>query len=296
MAKKEKYRTDRKQGLDPKDKIGATISYGGYHTWKNFGTLLLVTLTYLAITAIGTILVALSTSKTTESAIKGDTPVEMTTANWLLLAAGGIVLVISSFISMSIQKGFIHTDSEDNVSYGDFFEFNNNVFKGFITSVIASAISIIPFLGYLFYLAMSGTRTEDLGVNIAGIICMALFVILSVYLTYAPYYSLDDGTKPITAIKNSFADVSKYPVYVIGTLVFMTIIYLVSSITIIAVLFTFPMMMVVIANSYRAISQHRVDKAVQDIDRKYAPAVQPAEDQATRDLNQVLGDRNSDNL
>lgn len=296
MSKKVKHRTDRQQGLDPRPKVGPTISYGGYHTWKNLGTMILLSLTYLVIIAIGSVLISLGTGKTVESAIEGATPVAMNTASWLFFISGCIIMILQSLLAMSFQKGFIHTDHEDDISCSDFISFDKNVFMGFVTSIITGVISIAPLAVYLFHLAASGSRTEDMKANIIGIVCFVLFAILTVYLTYAPYYSLDNGTNPVAAIKNSFADVSKYPLYVVGTLVFMTIIYIVSAVFLIPILFTFPMMMVVIANSYRAISKHRVDEAVQEVDREYGNSVGYAEDQAAKDLNRVLGGDNPDKL
>lgn len=250
---------------------------------------------YIILTSAGSALVNLGTGISFSTTIPED-GAEIVNPNFFFLSAGVIVWLISMLLIATIYKGFITTDDEEKVSLGEFFSLDRKVFAGFFTSIVVSIIFIIPAaflaLGYV-------TNIVPLGETSFAILAIAVFVFMLVigfYLSYAPYYSLEDGVEPFTAMRRSFTDVSRSPLYVLGLMATMIIIMFFSAMLILPIFFVAPMSMVVAANSYRAISGYRTDNIVKNIDRMFAPAVEPADDDATRDINAILREKNVDTL
>lgn len=281
------------QAIQPDTSIGKTLSHASSHTWKNLGTMIGVFLTYMLTFAIGMSLLLLSLRGTGFFAGETNTA---STPNLFFLLASIIVLIISAFISIAISKGFILTDKDKKVDYVEFFNIDRNVFMGFLTSIVSTFIfSIIPaIIIALIYMAFGG-ETTALSMALSVFVYI-VSIIAAFYMSYAPYYSLEDGTGPFRAIKNSCVDVSRAPLYVLGLTIVMLFITLVGTILIIPILFIYPLSMVATANSYRAISQHRTEEVVRDIDRRFSPTVELINSDAERDMNIVMNERNSQDI
>lgn len=250
---------------------------------------------YMILTLAGSVLVNLGTGFSFATTIPED-GAEIVNPNFFFLSAGVIVWLISILLIATIYKGFITTDDEEKISLGEFFSLDSKVFAGFFTSIVVSIIFVVPAafiaLGY-------ATNIIPLGETAFAVLAIAMFVfmlIIGFYLSYAPYYSLEDGGWPFTAMRRSFTDVSRSPLYVLGLMATMIIIMFFSAMLILPIFFVAPMSMVVSANSYRAISGYRTENIVKNIDRMFAPAVEPADDDATRDMNAILREKNVDTL
>jgi len=115
------------------------------------------------------------------------------------------------------------------------------------------------------------------------------------YLSYAPFYSLEDGVGPLKAMKRSFEDVSHNPLYILGSIVLMFFISMIGSFFIITIFFIVPMSMVVSAHIYKNISRHRNDDVIENIDRMYSPHMKSVDDNAMKDFNNVMKENNTKN-
>ena len=198
-----------------------------------------------------------------------------------------------SIFMMSTYRGFITTDNQEKVNLSQFFSLNKNIFMGFATVVITDIIMLIP-VG-MFFAFSSISFESNTPAIVASILLIVVEILLAFYLSYSPFYSLEDGVGPFTAMKRSFEDVSQNPLYILGTAILMFIISMIGSFFIITIIFVVPMSMVISAHIYRNISRHRNDDVVANIDRMHSPTVDPIEDTAMKDFNNVMKEKNTDN-
>lgn len=285
------------QATNPKAKIGATIAHAMRHTWKNFGAMLLLFLVYSALTSVSSYLINMGLGSPMSIFLNvSDMGNDSQEANMFFLLAGVILFLMVVLLITAIFKGFITTDDEENVSLKDFFVLDKKVFAGFFTSIVTSIVHSIPVVAFFFQYMTMVIPLGDTTMSILAIATIVITFILSFYLFYAPFYSLEDGVGPFTAMGRSFSDVSKNPLYILGLFISVMLIVFFGSLLVIPIIFLVPMSMVVSANSYRSISRYRTDNIVKDIDRMFSPTVEHSDTGAERDMKAVLGEGKRDTI
>jgi len=281
---------DKIQKESFKPSISDTIEHGFYHTWSNLGSMIILALIYTIIYFATTALLILGLG--IPFSFDGEESIEPK-INVFFLASAIIMMIIMSIFMMSTYRGFITTDNQEKVNLSQFFSLNKNIFMGFATVIVTDIIMLIP-VGAFF--AFSSTSFEsNTPVVIASILFIVIEILLAFYLSYSPFYSLEDGVGPFTAMKRSFEDVSQNPLYILGTAILMFIISMIGSFFIITIIFVVPMSMVISAHIYRNISRHRNDDVVANLDRMHSPTVDPIEDTAMKDFNNVMKEKNTNN-
>lgn len=281
---------DKIQKESFKPSISDTIEHGFRHTWSNLGSMIILALIYTIIYCATTALLILGFG--VPFSFDGEESIEPK-INVFFLASAIIMMIIMSIFMMSTYRGFITTDNQEKVNLSQFFSLNKNIFMGFATVIVTDIIMLIP-VGAFF--AFSSTSFEsNTPVVIASILFIVIEILLAFYLSYSPFYSLEDGVGPFTAMKRSFEDVSQNPLYILGTAILMFIISMIGSFFIITIIFVVPMSMVISAHIYRNISRHRNDDVVANLDRMHSPTVDPIEDTAMKDFNNVMKEKNTNN-
>lgn len=273
-----------------KPSISDTIEHGFRHTWLNLGSMIVLALIYTVIYFTTTALLILGFG--VPFSFDGGESIEPK-INVFFLASAVIMVIIMSIFMMSTYRGFITTDNQEKVNLSQFFSLNKNIFMGFATVVITDIIMLIP-VG-MFFAFSSISFESNTPAIVASILLIVVEILLAFYLSYSPFYSLEDGVGPFTAMKRSFEDVSQNPLYILGTAILMFIISMIGSFFIITIIFVVPMSMVISAHIYRNISRHRNDDVVANIDRMHSPTVDPIEDTAMKDFNNVMKEKNTDN-
>lgn len=277
---------DKIQKESFKPSISDTIEHGFHHTWSNLGSMIILALIYTIIYFATTALLILGLG--IPFSFDGEESIEPK-INVFFLASAIIMMIIMSIFMMSTYRGFITTDNQEKVNLSQFFSLNKNIFMGFATVIVTDIIMLIP-VGAFF--AFSSTSFEsNTPVVIASILFIVIEILLAFYLSYSPFYSLEDGVGPFTAMKRSFEDVSQNPLYILGTAILMFIISMIGSFFIITIIFVVPMSMVISAHIYRNISRHRNDDVVANLDRMHSPTVDPIEDTAMKDFNNVMKEK-----
>lgn len=280
----------QKKKINPS--VSDTIEHGFRHTWKNLGSMIVLALIYAIIYSAT---VALTMLGLGDSLSFGEEDNASPEINIFFLASAIIMMIIMSIFMMSIYRGFIITDNQEKVDLSRFFSLNKNIFMGFITIVVSGIVMLIP-LGIFLTLSLfyesfeSGTPAA-----IAFIVFAIVEFLLMFYLSYAPFYSLEDGVGPLKAMKRSFEDVSHNPLYILGSIVLMFFISMIGSFFIITIFFIVPMSMVVSAHIYKNISRHRNDDVIENIDRMYSPHMKSVDDSAMKDFNNVMKENNTKN-
>lgn len=283
---------DKIQKESFKPSISDTIEHGFRHTWSNLGSMIILALIYTIIYCATTALLILGLG--IPFSFDGEESIEPK-INVFFLASAVIIMIVMSIFMMSVYRGFIVTDDQEKVNLSQFFSFDKNVVMGFATIIVSNIIMLIP-VGVLFAFAFSSTSFEsNTPVVVASILFIVIEILLAFYLSYSPFYSLEDGVGPFTAMKRSFEDVSQNPLYILGTAMLMFIISMIGSFFIITIIFVVPMSMVISAHIYRNISRHRNDDVVANLDRMYSPTVDPIEDTAMKDFNNVMKEKNTNN-
>lgn len=281
---------DKIQKESFKPSISDTIEHGFRHTWLNLGSMIVLALIYTIIYFATTALLILGFG--VPFSFDGEESIEPK-INVFFLASAAIMVIVMSIFMMSTYRGFITTDNQEKVNLSQFFSLNKNIFMGFATVVITDIIMLIP-VGMFFAFSSISFESNTPAV-VASILLIVVEILLAFYLSYSPFYSLEDGVGPFTAMKRSFEDVSQNPLYILVTAILMFIISMIGSFFIITIIFVVPMSMVVSAHIYRNISRHRNDDVVANLDRMHSPTVDPIEDTAMKDFNNVMKEKSTDN-
>lgn len=281
---------DKIQKESFKPSISDTIEHGFRHTWLNLGSMIVLALIYTIIYFATTALLILGFG--VPFSFDGEESIEPK-INVFFLASAAIMVIIMSIFMMSTYRGFITTDNQEKVNLSQFFSLNKNIFMGFATVVITDIIMLIP-VGMFFAFSSISFESNTPAV-VASILLIVVEILLAFYLSYSPFYSLEDGVGPFTAMKRSFEDVSQNPLYILVTAILMFIISMIGSFFIITIIFVVPMSMVISAHVYRNISRHRNDDVVANIDKIHSSTTAPIEDTAMKDFNNVMKEKNTDN-
>lgn len=281
---------DKIQKESFKPSISDTIEHGFRHTWSNLGSMIILALIYTIIYCVTTALLILGFG--VPFSFDGEESIEPK-INVFFLASSIIMMIIMSIFMMSTYRGFITTDNQEKVNLSQFFSLNKNIFMGFATVIVTDIIMLIP-VGMFFAFSSISFESNTPAV-VASILLIVVEILLAFYLSYSPFYSLEDGVGPFTAMKRSFEDVSQNPLYILGTAILMFIISMIGSFFIITIIFVVPMSMVISARIYRNISRHRNDDVVANLDRMHSPTVDPIEDTAMKDFNNVMKEKNTSN-
>lgn len=272
-----------------KPSVSDTIEHGFRHTWKNIGTMIALSLIYLIIYIAAVSLTVLGLGIPFASTESEDVDMEF---NIFFLVSASIMMIIMAVFMMSVYRGFIITDKQERVEFSKFFSLNKNIFMGFVTSIVSSIVMIIPIGIFIACVSFSDSGTTF---AVASIVLFVVEILLSFYLSYSSFYSLEDAVGPFTAMKRSCEDVSKNPLYILGTIVITFIITIIGSFFIITMLFIVPLSMVISSHVYRNISRHRNDDAIDNINKRYSPVVEPINDPAMKDFNNVMKENNNQN-
>lgn len=272
-----------------KPNVSDTIGHGFRHTWKNIGPMIALSLIYLIIYIATFSLVTLGFGLPLASTEGEDAEMEL---NIFFLVSASIMMIIMAVFMMSVYRGFIITDKQEKVELSKFFSLNKNIFMGFITSIVFSIVMIIP-IG--IFIACNSFSDSGTTFTVTSIILVIVEILLSFYLSYSPFYSLEDAVGPFTAMKRSCEDVAKNPLYILGTIVITLIIAMIGSFFVITILFVVPLSMVISSHVYRNISRHRNDDAIENINKRYSPAVEPMDGPMMKDFNSVMKENNNQN-
>lgn len=283
---------DKIQKESFKPSISDTIEHGFRHTWSNIGSMIVLALIYTIIYCATTALLVLGFG--VPFSFDGEESIEPK-INVFFLASAIIMMIIMSIFMMSMYRGFIITDNQEKVNLSQFFTLNKNIFMGFVTVIISDIVMLIPVVVFLALAFSSSSFDSNTHVVVSSILFIVIEILLAFYLSYSPFYSLEDGVGPFTAMKRSFEDVSQNPLYILGTIILMFIISMIGSFFIITIIFVVPMSMVISAHVYRNISRHRNDDVVANIDKMYSSTTTPIEDTAMKDFNNVMKEKNTDN-
>lgn len=269
-----------------KPSVSDTIEHGFRHTWKNIGPMVALSLIYILIYAVTVSLTTLGLGIPFIYAEGKDMELEF---NIFFLVSASIMMIIMAVFMMSVYRGFIVTDKQEKVEFSKFFSLNKNIFMGFVTVIVSNIVMFIP-VG--IFIACNSFSDSGTTFTVSSIILAVVEILLAFYLSYAPFYSLEDAAGPFTAMKRSCEDVSKNPLYILGTIVMTFIIAVIGSFFVITILFVVPMSMVVSAHVYRNISRHRNDDAIESINKRYYPAAEPMDDGAMKDFGNVIKESN----